>query len=84
MRAASLSFNANCSPGRRPRLPPSSALSPAFLGELYGADSEQLFLPGLTPSQAASSQIIAKPGAHIAARHPAGVPDYGLAAGAGG
>jgi phosphonate transport system ATP-binding protein len=63
---------------------PSSALSPAFLGELYGADSEQLFLPGLTPSQAASSQIIAKPGAHIAARHPAGVPDFGLAAGAGG
>lgn len=63
---------------------PSSALSPAFLGELYGADSEQLFLPGLNPSQAASSQIIAKPGAHIAARHPAVVPDFGLAAGAGG
>ena len=26
---------------------PSSALTPAFLGELYGAESEELFLPGL-------------------------------------
>ncbi|MFM9848659.1 MAG: phosphonate ABC transporter ATP-binding protein [Hyphomicrobiaceae bacterium] len=60
---------------------PSSALSPAFLGELYGADSEQLFLPGLNPSQAASPQIIAKP---AAARGPAVAADYGLAAGASG
>ncbi|NJO23666.1 MAG: phosphonate ABC transporter ATP-binding protein [Sphingomonadales bacterium] len=63
---------------------PSSALSPAFLSELYGADSEQLFLPGLTPAQASSSQIIAKAGAHVAARSPAIASDFGLPAGASG
>jgi phosphonate transport system ATP-binding protein len=57
---------------------PSSALTPAFLSELYGTDSEQLFLPGLDPSQTASSPIIARPDPHIAVRGPA--PEYGLAA----
>lgn len=36
---------------------PSQALTPEFLGELYGAESEELFLPGLekqTPKKAAS------------------------------
>ena len=28
---------------------PSEALTPAFLSELYGAESEELFLPGLSP-----------------------------------
>jgi phosphonate transport system ATP-binding protein len=60
---------------------PSSALTPAFLSELYGADSEQLFLPGLNPSQTASSPIIARPDPHFAVRGPA--PEYGLAASAG-
>jgi phosphonate transport system ATP-binding protein len=60
---------------------PSSALTPAFLSELYGADSEQLFLPGLNPSQTASSPIIARPDPHIGVRGPA--PEYGLAASAG-
>jgi phosphonate transport system ATP-binding protein len=31
---------------------PSSALTPAFLGQLYGAESEELFLPGMQPSPA--------------------------------
>lgn len=31
---------------------PSSALTPDFLAELYGAESEELFLPGLATSQA--------------------------------
>lgn len=37
---------------------PSSALTPEFLGELYGAESEELFLPGLDqkPRQSASAQ----------------------------
>ena len=30
---------------------PSSALTPAFLSELYGAESEELFLPGAPVSQ---------------------------------
>ncbi|PCI05194.1 MAG: phosphonate ABC transporter ATP-binding protein [Hyphomicrobiales bacterium] len=30
---------------------PSKALTPAFLGELYGAESEELFLPGLENTQ---------------------------------
>ena len=29
---------------------PSAALTPDFLGELYGAESEELFLPGLDPA----------------------------------
>ncbi|MET0568080.1 MAG: phosphonate ABC transporter ATP-binding protein [Hyphomicrobiaceae bacterium] len=60
---------------------PSSALTPAFLSELYGADSEQLFLPGLNPSQPTPSQIIARPDPHVPVRGP--VQDYGLAASAG-
>jgi phosphonate transport system ATP-binding protein len=60
---------------------PSSALTPAFLSELYGADSEQLFLPGLSSAQTAPPQIIARPEAHIAARGLS--PEYGLAASAG-
>lgn len=60
---------------------PSSALTPAFLSELYGADSEQLFLPGLNPTKATPSQIIARPDPHVPGRGP--VQDYGLAASAG-
>lgn len=41
---------------------PSSALTPAFLGELYGAESEELFLPGLEP--------VAKPAAAVVASRP--------------
>ncbi len=38
---------------------PSSALTPEFLGELYGAESEELFLPGLEqpPAPAASPAV---------------------------
>jgi phosphonate transport system ATP-binding protein len=32
---------------------PSSALTPAFLSELYGAESEELFLPGINAASAA-------------------------------
>lgn len=60
---------------------PSSALTPAFLSELYGADSEQLFLPSLNPSPAASSQIIARSDPLAAARSAA--PEYRLASSAG-
>jgi phosphonate transport system ATP-binding protein len=34
---------------------PSSLLTPAFLGELYGAESQELFLPGLEEAQAGRS-----------------------------
>jgi phosphonate transport system ATP-binding protein len=33
---------------------PSSALTPAFLGELYGAESEELFLPRVVDTEVAS------------------------------
>lgn len=33
---------------------PSSALTPQFLGELYGAESEELFLPGLQAAEGAN------------------------------
>ena len=39
---------------------PSSALTPTFLGELYGAESEELFLPGIQP-QANSSAADSAP-----------------------
>jgi phosphonate transport system ATP-binding protein len=35
---------------------PSSALTPAFLGDLYGAESEELFLPGLDDGAAAGKR----------------------------
>ncbi len=35
---------------------PSDALTPAFLSELYGAESEELFLPGLESTQGASER----------------------------
>ena len=41
---------------------PSDALTPAFLSELYGAESEELFLPGLEPTKA---------GGHSRPRHEA-------------
>jgi phosphonate transport system ATP-binding protein len=34
---------------------PSSALTPSFLAELYGAESEELFLPGMTDLRPASA-----------------------------
>lgn len=34
---------------------PSNALTPEFLGELYGAESEELFLPGLTDQKPAKA-----------------------------
>ncbi len=34
---------------------PSKALTPAFLNELYGAESEELFLPGLADGQAGAA-----------------------------
>ena len=41
----------------------SDALTPAFLGELYGAESEELFLPGLNQED--------RPGTHHASNHQA-------------
>lgn len=35
---------------------PSSALTPTFLGELYGAESEELFLPGLEQMKEAAAE----------------------------
>lgn len=35
---------------------PSQALTPAFLGELYGAESEELFLPGLDDTEDSDDQ----------------------------
>lgn len=43
---------------------PSSALTPAFLSELYGAESEELFLPGASGFQAQAANEAA-----FAARH---------------
>lgn len=40
---------------------PSAALTPEFLGDLYGAESEELFLPGLDTSTNPGKQKTAKP-----------------------
>ncbi len=40
---------------------PSAALTPAFLAELYGAESEALFLPGLADSSAPADAISPSP-----------------------
>lgn len=40
---------------------PSAALTPGFLGDLYGAESEELFLPGLDTSTNPGKQKTAKP-----------------------
>jgi phosphonate transport system ATP-binding protein len=47
---------------------PSSALTAEFLAELYGAESEQLFLPGLDSSHATGD---ARAKAHVPHRQPA-------------
>ena len=44
---------------------PSDALTPAFLGELYGAESEQLFLPSLDQTRAGANSA-----AHDSASQP--------------
>ena len=57
---------------------PSSALTAEFLAELYGAESEQLFLPGLDTSHATGG---ARANAHVPHRQPALAAggDYALA-----
>ncbi len=57
---------------------PSSALTAEFLAELYGAESEQLFLPGLDTSHATGG---ARANAHVPQRQPAlaASGDYALA-----
>lgn len=50
MRAGSIAFDG-----------PSSALDPALLGELYGAESERLFLPGFETGKRATQSEIGHP-----------------------
>lgn len=40
---------------------PSEALTPAFLGELYGAESRELFLPGLTQEESSELPATDRP-----------------------
>ncbi|MEL6299537.1 MAG: phosphonate ABC transporter ATP-binding protein [Pseudomonadota bacterium] len=51
---------------------PSKALTPAFLGELYGAESEELFLPGIANEEPATSSM-AEPAPAPAYQQPAAV-----------
>ncbi len=52
---------------------PSEALTPEFLGELYGAESEELFLPGL---DAAAGKAEPKPRRAVASLAPAAAAAY--------
>jgi phosphonate transport system ATP-binding protein len=49
---------------------PSKALTPAFLAELYGSESEELFLPGL--EAAATGGVTAAAGSNMAGATPSG------------
>jgi phosphonate transport system ATP-binding protein len=49
---------------------PSSRLTTDFLAELYGADSEQLFVPGLAQSEARAPATNGPPAASKAAAAP--------------
>jgi phosphonate transport system ATP-binding protein len=53
---------------------PSAALTPAFLGELYGAESEALFLPAFDGMDAAAARSKAADKARLAPRRAFGRP----------
>jgi phosphonate transport system ATP-binding protein len=50
---------------------PSKALTPEFLGELYGAESEELFLPGLETSPQPKPKSRGAPSANSKSKSPA-------------
>jgi phosphonate transport system ATP-binding protein len=58
---------------------PSSALTPAFLSELYGAESEELFLPAASAAQAQSANGATLP---IRREQPVWAPSGAVAVGA--
>lgn len=63
----------------------SELLTPAFLGELYGAESEELFLPGFGKAEDAAAEPAAKPlpPAHVGVNGSRPVESFGTMAAAG-